>query len=86
MKNFFIKLVNTVSNVVHNLFHLELEKEERQYRFVAEIKIVDNIHYFGPFYTEEQLINWTHYNNIDHLNIVIHDLHHPLTQREEWPI
>lgn len=86
MKNFFIKLVNTVSNVVHNLFHLELEKEERQYRFVAEIKIAENVHYFGPFYTEEQLVIWTNVNHIQHLNIVIHDLHHPSVERSEWPI
>lgn len=86
LKNSLKKIVTSLSEMFNYLFHLELEKEERQYRFIAQINIANNIYYFGPFYTEEQLHSWLHQNHIQHLNIIVHDLHHPLSERSEWPI
>jgi hypothetical protein len=86
MKKFIKKIVTLLSEIFNYLFHLELEKEERQYRFIAQIKIANNIYYFGPFYTEEQLYTWLHQNHVEHLNATVYDLHHPLSERSEWPI
>jgi len=86
LKKITKKIVTSLSEILNYLFHLELEKEERQYRFIAQIKVANSIYYFGPFYNEEQLNNWIYQNHIQHLNIIVHDLHHPLTEREEWPI
>lgn len=82
----FTKIVKHISNGIQYLFHLELEKEERQYRFIAQIIINNQSFYFGPFYTEEQLTNWKFQNDINHLICVIHEICHPNLHRNEWPI